>query len=945
LKKVFLSSTFRDLAAYREAVIKALEGLDGWHCVRMETFGARDREADEFCRKKVAECDLFVGVLGHLYGTCPPGKDKSYTEREYDAAVEAKLPRLMFIAPQDFNVPANLIEPDAQRKKQADFRSRASAERMRATFTTPADLAALVVQAIHNWEQEQPRLEERRKSDPGAELRPLPPQPWFVHPYPLQKGFTGRVKEREMLTLWLAAGSEPVFVMEAIGGMGKSAVTWAWVQHDVLGFPLPGAAEDACRADDKTRLPDAGKPEGYFWWSFYESKSSFGSFVDAALVYSSSGRLDSKDIPSLYDKTNALLNLLQQHRYLLVLDGFERLLRAYCGMGAAYQGDESAVDPQADILACVEPLAGSFLQACCQPAIRSRVLMTTRLFPRELQNLAGCLHVELPGFQPEDAVAYFHAQGIKGARHEIEAACAPYEYHPLALSLLAGIALRDMKNPGDIKAVGKHPVLADLKARQHHILETAYNTLGKDKQQLLSRIAAFRSPVDYDAVKAVSTVGDENLNDALVELESRKLLLFDRERKRFDLHPIVRRYAYDRLGEKDRTGVHAQLRDYFAAVPAKDKIQSVDDLQPVIELYHHTVRAGRYNEAVVLYRDRLARTLYFRLGAYQVVTELLRTLFPDGEDKPPQLESEAAQAWALNELANSCLLSGQPRKAVPLLQRCAALSEKNKDSWNVAVDLWNLACGAQTPRGEFKAAEQNLRRSIEICKEIRDESSEADGLRGLGRLLVYEGRQDDAERELDSALGSFESRHRPQSQGLIEAHRSLRHLLIGDAKRALKHAQEARKLADVRCNERDIIRAEWLLGWAKTESGNTAEAEDHLTEALTRCRRINSVEREPDILLAWARWHKAKGNAAGARKHAEEALTIADRCEYRLRQADIHNFLARLDLDEGRRDSARKHADVAKERAFCDGPPHCYKPALDEAERLLAEIAKAKKRG
>ena len=34
----------------------------------------------------------------------------------------------------------------------------------------------------------------------------------------------------------------------------------------------------------------------------------------------------------------------------------------------------------------------------------------------------------------------------------------------------------------------------------------------------------------------------------------------------------------------------------------------------------------------------------------------------------------------------------------------------------------------------------------------------------------------------------------------------------------------------------------------------------------------------------------------------------------------------------------REEAEVARERALCDGPPHCYKPALDEADRLLAQL-------
>jgi hypothetical protein len=38
---------------------------------------------------------------------------------------------------------------------------------------------------------------------------------------------------------------------------------------------------------------------------------------------------------------------------------------------------------------------------------------------------------------------------------------------------------------------------------------------------------------------------------------------------------------------------------------------------------------------------------------------------------------------------------------------------------------------------------------------------------------------------------------------------------------------------------------------------------------------------------------------------------------------------------EGETAKVRKYAKMAKERAFCDGPPYCYKKALDEAEEKL----------
>ncbi len=154
MRTVFLSSTGRDLRAYREAVYRAIHGLDGYHCVRMEDFGARDWQADDFCRAKVAACDLFVGIVGHVYGEHPEHSEQSYTEREFDAAT--KKPRLMFLAPADFPLPANLQEADAPRLKQAAFRQRVSKEHIRDTFTSVDDLAARVVRAIRNWEQEQP---------------------------------------------------------------------------------------------------------------------------------------------------------------------------------------------------------------------------------------------------------------------------------------------------------------------------------------------------------------------------------------------------------------------------------------------------------------------------------------------------------------------------------------------------------------------------------------------------------------------------------------------------------------------------------------------------------------------------------------------------------------------------------------------------------------------
>ena len=784
------------------------------------------------------------------------------------------------------------------------------------------------------------------KSDLAALLIPRPPQPYFAHPYPLQQNFTGRVAERRMLTEWFTTDDRPVLVLEGLGGMGKSALTWAWIHCDALSLPLPGLWV-------ASPVPESERPEGVLWWSFYEREARFARFVDEAITYLSSGTVNPADIPSAYDRTRTLLRLLEERRVLVVLDGFERELRAYAGLNAAYQGDTLPEQAGGDHLACTDPYAGDFLRWLAGGSLRSKVLLTSRLFPRELEGLAGCRHQRLDRLHPDDAVAFFRAEGVrKGTRAEILTECEPYGYNPLALRLLAGFVVRDKRDPGDIVAARRHPVLAQLKGKeQHHILQVSYDALDSRKRSLLSRIAAFRSPVSYAPVRAVSAYKTEKgLDAALDELAERGLLLFDTQRALYDLHPIVRRYAYERL--RDKSGVHTRLRDHFAAVPApdKDEVRSLQDLNPVIELYHHTVGAGLYDEGHKLFSDRLDTLTYYRFGAYQLQIELLRALFPDGEDHPPRLKDKAAQASALNDLACVYSSCGQPRRAVPLFEAQNSLQDKPRDKGNLAVGLGNLAHG-QLVLGELAAAEGNLRRSVELCRDINDELREAVGHLELGRLLAYRGAFEESEQELRAALESFAKLRQTQFQCVSRSFSALRALLMGRSKAAFDAARKARSLADEVARTRypvepDFVRAEWLLGWALVAlaqderhhaDDHLREAEEHLTEALSRCRRINLVEVEPDILLAWARWHRARGNASQALKHAEEALSIADRCEYRLKQAEIHNFLARLALDAGDSKQAHVHAETARERALCDGPPHYYKPAYEEAERLLKE--------
>jgi tetratricopeptide (TPR) repeat protein len=292
-----------------------------------------------------------------------------------------------------------------------------------------------------------------------------------------------------------------------------------------------------------------------------------------------------------------------------------------------------------------------------------------------------------------------------------------------------------------------------------------------------------------------------------------------------------------------------------------------------------------------------------------------------------------------------------------LLEQAAQLDERKGDKTNLAIDLGNLAY-QQVAIGALRAAEANLRRRIELCREIGDEFNEAIGHQELGRLLATRGAWEEAEGELDAALALFEKQHEVQSQGIVWAYRALRVLLMMRAvpltpdlpPAALHAARRALEMADENARttypvERDYVRAHWLLGAAFRAVGDPDAADRHLSEALTRCRSINAVDAEADILLDLARLRRDASQISGVSETSEilrlaqEALAITERSGYVLQGADVRLFLAQLALDAGDRTAALEHARLARQLATCDGPPDTtYKVAYEEAGAMVGRL-------
>lgn len=257
--KVFISSTYLDLKNYRQV---AIEVANRYTCapLAMEFFMAQPEEPAQVCDKEIRQCDIFIGIYAHRYGFVPDGQKKSITQQEYELAKALGKDCLCFIVQKGFPWSPDFIEFD-QHKVLKDFLATVQKEMTVAYFTTPADFDGKVSASLGKLLLE--KTSDQQHASSNQPLIPIAPTPFIAHPYPLPPNFTGREAEKALLSNWLHNAPEPMLVLEAIGGMGKTALSWVWLQQEVL-------AKNA-------------ELDGVLWWSFYDEP--FEAFVQSLFFY------------------------------------------------------------------------------------------------------------------------------------------------------------------------------------------------------------------------------------------------------------------------------------------------------------------------------------------------------------------------------------------------------------------------------------------------------------------------------------------------------------------------------------------------------------------------------------------------------------------------------------------------------------------------------------
>lgn len=146
--QVFISSTYSDLVEERKKILDVLLMAD---CIPagMEAFVATNIEQFEVIKKVIDLCDYYVLIIGRRYGSVHPDTGKSYTEMEYDYAIEQGIPVLVFAMDDNMELVPDKIETDRDKiEKLKNFRTRALKNRLASIWNSTEDLTGKLAISI-----------------------------------------------------------------------------------------------------------------------------------------------------------------------------------------------------------------------------------------------------------------------------------------------------------------------------------------------------------------------------------------------------------------------------------------------------------------------------------------------------------------------------------------------------------------------------------------------------------------------------------------------------------------------------------------------------------------------------------------------------------------------------------------------------------------------------
>jgi tetratricopeptide (TPR) repeat protein len=850
--QVFISHT-SDMARFpagRSFVRAALDavGRAGLAPVDMRYFSAREDRPADYCRQRVTECEVYVGVVGFRYGSLVPGERVSYTELEFDAAGLAGLPRLVFLLAGPDGLPRSLADPD-QRAVQ-EFRQRLrEAGLIVAEFASDAGLELEVFHALTELVASG-RLAGAGAAPRGAAVRYSLP--------PATAAFTGRGAELDAITgaaAGAAAGGALVAI-RAIGGMpgiGKTVLA-VHAAHLLTGrFPDRQLFIDLHgHTPGQDPLPPA----------------------DALAVLLSATGADPRSLPGdLAGRAALWQDRMAGQRALLVLDN-------------------AASSEQ------VAPLLPG--GAGCL------VLVTSR---RHLGDLPGdVIPVPLGTLEPGQAREMFLRLAPRAATAPERTVAELTElagFLPLAISLLARLFARHPSwTLADLAAETRQSLLT-LSAEQHSVaaaFEMSYRHLPPGRQEFFAALGLHPgTTTDAQAAAALAGIPLEEAATHLDALHGEGLLT-ETAYRRYGMHDLIHSYARDLAAagpDARRDQALGRLLDYYSraaaraeallarrarpsplpAVPAglpgapdlNDESQALAwaraERANLLACLDHAAATGQDAQVIALTAG-LAGLLRHdgpwadAINRHAAATRAAQRL----DDRP-------GQAGALINLGELRRLTGDYPAAAQDLEQALAIYRDLGDRHGQANALSSLGT-ARRGTGDYPAAVQDLEQALAIYRDLGDRHGQANALSSLGVARWQATDFPAAVQDLEQALAIYRDLGDRHGQGIALGGLGVVRRLTGDYPAAVQDLEQALAIYRDLGDRHGQAIALGGLGNVRRLTGDYPAAAQSTEQALSICRDLGDLNGQANSLGNLGVVRRLTSDYPAAAQATEQALAI-----------------------------------------------------------------------
>ncbi len=486
------------------------------------------------------------------------------------------------------------------------------------------------------------------------------------------------------------------------------------------------------------------------------------------------------------------------------------------------------------------------------------------------------------------------------------------------------------ENPHDEQAVAALVALYEAGGRTTELLELKRSLVASarsDEERLMLRLQAAKlEDAVGDAERAIATL-EENLGEAPRHPASVERLsaLFAREGRHAELEKLLASQA--RLAEHEgdarvAADLHAraaevaekQLQNVQAAIGHLRDVVALDARPAALDALARLSTQVRDHEAASGYLDRL-RELTTGAARSDVTLRLADALVAAGRkaDAQERLESEIGRDPEADHVRTR--LADVYRGAAAWMSLAELLEGGATHAPDKATRLARLREAAELHRSKTGQPE----RAIPLLEQAADLSPEDNAVKlALADALGAAGRFEEARTLLRALVDAFGGR-RPKERAPVHYHLALLDLAVGDRARALVELDAATRidpanpeilqaLAELARDDGQLDRAERsyraLLTVLRRHEGSQKEGAISRAEVLVELSRIAARQGEPD---------RAKEILESAFELGAENENEARRLEATLRKGDDHATLARALETRLARGNASDEAEIASD--------------------------------